>query len=58
MARNYGNEINWAAQKYGRLEAKLDKQIVEDFKAKLAADNLRYPEWLREQIKNYMEGQA
>ena len=55
MARNYAKEANWAAGKYTRLSAQLDKDLVEQFKAKLKAKNLTYAGWLRNRIENLME---
>lgn len=49
--RNYNNERKWAKEKYGRLEAKLDKELVEDFKIYLQENNLKYQEWLKNKIK-------
>lgn len=48
--RNYENEKKWAKEKYGRLEAKLDKELVEKFKNYLNKNNLKYQEWLKNKI--------
>lgn len=49
--RNYINEKKWAKEKYGRLEAKLDKELVENFKNFLKKNNIKYQEWLKNKIK-------
>ena len=49
--RNYNNERKWAKEKYGRLEAKLDKELVDNFKIYLQENNLKYQEWLKNKIK-------
>ena len=41
----------WAKEKYGRLEAKLDKELVDNFKIYLQENNLKYQEWLKNKIK-------
>ena len=53
--RNYKNEIQWAKEKYGRLEAKLDKELVDNFKDFLQKNNLKYQEWLKIKIKGELE---
>lgn len=55
MPRNYAKESNWAAGKYGRLSAQLDKSLVEEFKSKLESQNLSYASWLKDRIKEYMD---
>ena len=49
--RNYNNEKKWAKEKYGRLEAKLDKELVEKFKNYLHKKNIKYQKWLKDKIK-------
>lgn len=53
--RNYANEAVWEAQVYRRLTAKLDKDLVEKFKAKLSEDGQSYAGWLRDRIIEYLE---
>lgn len=49
--RNLEKEKKWAKEKYGRLDAKLDKKIVEQFKKHLKDQNTSYAKWLENQIK-------
>ena len=52
--RNYANETNWAAKKYGTLSARLDKDLVDAFKAALNTNETTYAEWLRTRILEYL----
>lgn len=53
--RNYAGEAKWEAEKYTRLVAKLDKTLVEKFKAKLSEQNQAYAGWLRDHIMDYLD---
>lgn len=52
--RNYAAEANWEAAKYARLQAKLDKQLVERFRAQLSEDGVKFTDWLRNRINDYL----
>ena len=53
--RNLKKEMNWAKEKYGRLDTKLDKEIVEKFKKYLKEQNIPYRKWLENKIKEELE---
>ncbi len=56
MTRDYKKEREWEQQKYTRLHTKISKETGERFKAKLESDNLKYTEWLMQQIDEYLKG--
>lgn len=49
--RNLENEKKWAKEKYGRLDTKLDKELVTQFKEYLKVKNIPYRQWLENKIK-------
>ena len=49
--RHYEKEIEWAKNKYTRLEAKINKDIGEKFKEHLKKENISYRNWLENKIK-------
>lgn len=53
--RNYANETNWAAKKYGALSARLDKELVDRFKAALNAKGIVFAEWLRQRVNEELD---
>ena len=49
--RNYENEHKWAAQKYKRFEAKLEREMGEDFAQFLSDSNTTFTDWVRDNFK-------
>lgn len=54
MPRNYVNESNWQRKKYIEIRAKIDRQAGERFKAVLEKNGIKYADWLRERIAEYL----
>lgn len=54
MPRNYVNESNWQRKKYIEIRAKIDRQTWERFKAVLEKNGIKYADWLRERIAEYL----
>ncbi len=53
--RNYKNEAKWSKEKYGRIEVKMDKEIVEEFKKRLKHYGFTITEFFEEKIKNFLK---
>lgn len=53
--RNLEKEKKWAKEKYGRLDTKLNKELVEKFKIYLKNKNIPYRKWLETKIKEELK---
>ena len=53
--RNMKKETEWRKNKYKRLVVDVDKDIAERFQERLANDKITYSEWVKENIKKYLE---
>lgn len=53
--RNYKSEAAWARERYTRVGAFIDRDLAEQFKAKLKAENVTCADWLRERIREYLK---
>lgn len=53
--RNYKNETEWAKEKYGRIEVKMDKEIVEEFKKRLKHYGFTITEFFRKEIEKFLK---
>lgn len=53
--RNLENEKKWAKEKYGRLDTKLEKELVETFKKYLKNKNIPYRQWVEQKIKEELK---
>lgn len=57
MPRNYEKEAAWLKKKYTDLRARVDKDQADALKSALEAEGITYAQWLKDQIKEYLERQ-
>lgn len=53
--RDFKKETEWRKNKYKRLVADVDKDIANKFQEQLKKDNIKFSDWIKENIKNYLE---
>lgn len=55
MARDFKKETEWRKKKYKRYVVDVEKDIAEQFSAKLKNDGKAYSDWVKEHIKKYLK---
>ena len=53
--RNYKNEAKWAKEKYGRIEVKINKELIKEFKEQLKYYGFTITEFFEDRIKKFLE---
>lgn len=53
--RNYKNEAKWSKERYGRIEVKIEKEVVKEFKKRLKDQGFTITEFFEEKIKNFLK---
>ena len=53
--RDLKKETEWRKNKYKRFVVDIDKKVAETFLNKLQEEQKNYSEWVKENIKKYLE---
>lgn len=53
--RNYKKEAKWAKEKYGRIEVKINKELIKEFKERLKYYGFTITEFFEDKIKKFLE---
>lgn len=54
MSRNYENEKKWLKEKYSRIDARIDKELGNQLKAKLKENNISVSSWITQNAQLYL----